>query len=159
MSKVLNHDESEQVFQHATIRVETDLNAVSQVIQWFEQFNRSPLVYDLWVQGRIALIEGLTNAVQHAHKALPQETPIDLAVKISSNKIEICVWDEGPAFDLEALLSQIDQQHPDPLTREAHWGGVLMKKLRNKYCWTIRYTCPADSTSHRNCLFMQKVFA
>jgi serine/threonine-protein kinase RsbW len=138
------------------IRVETDLNAMDQVLQWFEQFNHPPLTDELWMQGQIALIEGFTNAVRHAHKNLPASTPIDLSVNISSHKLEILIWDEGPAFDLEALLAQVGQHH-DPLEREAHWGGVLLKKLRDKHNWKICYNC--DTMSQRNCLSMQRAFA
>lgn len=145
-------DHEHGLIQHAHLQVATDLNAMDQVLQWFEQFNHSPLEQGLWMQGRIALIEGFTNAVQHAHKSLPPLTPIDLRVHVFSHQLDIYIWDRGPAFDLEALLNQ--PQQDDPLNRESHWGGVLMKKLRDKHGWLIRYTCPASAIDDRNCLLM-----
>lgn len=154
-----NISESQQLIREAHIQVKTDLGELDQVLQWFEQFNQPPISYDLWMQGKLVLIEGLTNAIRHAHQNLPQSTPIDLDVKVFSNQLELSVWDEGPAFDFEALLARVGREHSDPLERDAHWGGVLMRKLREKYCWTIQYACPAHSATHRNCLLIQKVFA
>lgn len=153
-----NVDESQQLIREAHIQVKTDLDEIQRVLRWFEQFNQPPLPQDLWMQGKLVMVEGLTNAIRHAHEKLPRLTPVDLTVKIFSNQLEISVWDEGPAFNFEALLDQA-QQHSYPLDREAHWGGVLMRKLRDKHNWTIHYACPAHPATHRNCLLIQKSFS
>jgi serine/threonine-protein kinase RsbW len=153
----LNNHEEQKLIRQDYIQVITSLNGMDQVLQWFKQFNRFPLKDELWMQAQIALIEGFTNAVQHAHRNLPSSTPIGLSVKVFSHKLEISIWDQGPAFDLEALFTHIEQHHHDPLEREAHWGGILIKKLRDQHDWKIRYTC--DTTNHQNMLLMQKEFA
>ncbi|KAM3097626.1 ATP-binding protein [Phormidesmis sp. 146-12] len=154
-----NFEEHHQLIREAHIQVKTDLNEVDQVMQWFEQFNQPPLPCDLWMQGKLAIMEGLTNVIRHAHKSLPVSTPIDLTVKLFSNQLDISIWDEGCPFDFEALLESVDRQFSHPLEREAHWGGVLMRKLREKHHWTINYRCPADLATHRNCLSIQKAFS
>jgi serine/threonine-protein kinase RsbW len=149
----------QQLIREAQIQVKTDLNEVERVMQWFEQFNQSPLPYELWMQGQLALMEGLTNVIRHAHKTLSPSTPIDLTVRLFSHQLEISIWDEGSPFDFEALLESVDQQFLHPLEREAHWGGVLMRRLREKHRWIIRYQCPANPTTRLNCLSIRKVFS
>jgi serine/threonine-protein kinase RsbW len=154
-----NFEERLQLIREAHIQVKTDLDEVDRVMQWFELFNQPPLPCDLWMQGKLALMEGLTNVIRHAHKPLPPSTPIDLAVKLFSNQLQISIWDEGSPFDFEALLESVDRQFSHPLEREAHWGGVLMRRLREKHHWTIHYRCPDNPATHRNCLCIQKVFS
>ncbi len=140
----------------ASLQVDTNLAAMPQVLAWFEQFHAFALAPDLWMQAKLALVEGFTNAVRHAHGNLPAHTPIDLNVKIFPHRLEITIWDQGPAFDLEALFESVGREHRDPLARDAHWGGVLLKKLRDRHGWYIRYLCPAHSLGDRNCLLIQK---
>ncbi len=154
-----NFEERQQLIREAHIQVITDLDEVDRVMQWFEQFNQLPLSSDLWMQGKLALMEGLTNVIRHAHKPLPPSTSIDLTVKLWLDHLEILIWDEGRPFDFEALLESVDRQFSHPLEREAHWGGVLMQKLREKHHWIIDYRCPADPATHRNCLSIQKAFS
>jgi serine/threonine-protein kinase RsbW len=153
---MLDHNQEQYLIQQEFIQVKTDLDVMDQVLQWFKKFNCYPLTDELWMQGQIALIEGFTNAVRHAHRALPTSTPIDLRVKVLSHQLEIAIWDEGPPFDLEAFFAHLEQHHHDPLAREFHWGGILIKKLRDEHNWTIHYSC--DTTNHRNCLLMQRIF-
>jgi serine/threonine-protein kinase RsbW len=50
------------------------------------------------------MVEGFTNAVRHAHRELPVQTPIQIQVEISEQSIDIQIWDQGPGFDLSAAL-------------------------------------------------------
>ncbi|NJK54090.1 MAG: ATP-binding protein, partial [Leptolyngbyaceae cyanobacterium SU_3_3] len=79
--------------------------------------------------------------------------------RVSSDQLEISIWDEGLPFDFEGLLDSVDRQFSHPLEREAHWGGVLMRKLRQKHHWIIHYHCPDHPSTHRNRLYIQKVFS
>jgi serine/threonine-protein kinase RsbW len=143
----------------ASLQVDTTLDAMPQVLAWFEQFHQLARTPDLWMQAKVALVEGFTNAVRHAHENLPPHTPIDLDVKIFPHRLEIAIWDQGPAFDLEALFECVGREHHDPLARDAHWGGVLLKKLRDQHGWYICYLCPAYVQGDRNCLLIQKEFS
>lgn len=142
----------------ASLQVDTNLETMPQVLAWFEQFHQFARTPDLWMQAKVALVEGFTNAVRHAHENLPAQTPIDLNVKILPHGLEIAIWDQGPAFDLEALLECVGREHGDPLARDAHWGAVLLKKLRDQHDWQIHYLCPASPLNARNCLLIQKEF-
>ncbi|MEG4252825.1 ATP-binding protein [Microcoleus sp. Pol10D4] len=55
-------------------------------------------------QCKLATIEGFTNAVRHAHKNLPIETPINLEITVFSERLEVKIWDMGEPFDLQAKL-------------------------------------------------------
>lgn len=151
-------DEDQKIIHQGYLQTETDLDAIDQVLQWFEQFNREELGAELWMQAKIVLIEGFTNAVRHAHRDLPKSTPIELEATLLTHRLEIRIWDQGKAFDLKELLDTVEQRYPDPLEHDAHWGGTIMKKLTDKYCWKIHYFCPANSETERNCLWMQKQF-
>ena len=61
------------------------------------------------MQGQLAVAEGFTNAVRHAHKGLPLETPIKLEVTVFNERLEIKIWDYGQPFDLEARVKEFRQ--------------------------------------------------
>jgi serine/threonine-protein kinase RsbW len=89
------------------LKVKTELNAVNQVLQWFEQLESLPIPKrDFW-ECQLALVEGFTNAVRHAHKGMSLETPIELEVIVFNNHLEMRVWDYGQPFDLKAKLREM----------------------------------------------------
>ncbi|NJK53795.1 MAG: hypothetical protein HC936_15205, partial [Leptolyngbyaceae cyanobacterium SU_3_3] len=77
-----NFNESQQPIRVAHLQVQSDLDEVDRVLQWFEQFY-AVLSESLWMQAKLVMVEGLTNAVRHAHENLPRSTPIDLEVRVS----------------------------------------------------------------------------
>ncbi|MBE9012964.1 anti-sigma regulatory factor [Pseudanabaenaceae cyanobacterium LEGE 13415] len=134
---------------------QTDLTAISRILSWFAAFQRAPVSQAIWLQGQIALVEGFTNAVQHAHEQLPKQTPIKLEAGIYSDRLEIRVWDQGSPFDLAALIDRVEQEYPEPLEHEAHWGASLFKKLRDQHSWQIDYLCSHEG---QNCLKLVKFY-
>lgn len=93
--------------QNIKLKVKTELNAVNQVLQWFEQLESLPIPKrDFW-ECQLALVEGFTNAVRHAHKGMSLESPIELEVIVCNNHLEMRVWDYGPPFDLKAKLREM----------------------------------------------------
>jgi len=52
------------------------------------------------------VIEGFTNAVRHAHKNLPLETPIELEVMVLNEHLEVKILDWGEPFDIQAKLKE-----------------------------------------------------
>jgi serine/threonine-protein kinase RsbW len=52
------------------------------------------------------VVEGFTNAVRHAHKNLPIETPIELEITVFNERVEIKIWDGGKPFDFKAKLKE-----------------------------------------------------
>jgi serine/threonine-protein kinase RsbW len=151
--------ETRPLIEQASLIVETDLNEMTRVIQWFDQFNRPPLSYDSWLEGQLALIEGFTNAVRHAHRHLHTTTPIELDGQFSSKVFQLRIWDCGNPFDFEANLSKIDRltSEPDfdPYIRETQWGSLILLKLRTQCGWQISYH---HQPNLRNCLQLEKNF-
>lgn len=133
------------------LQVRTDLKALAEVLQWFEQFNLPCFPANLWWQCQTALAEGFTNAVRHAHNGLPESTPIDIDVEICDHYLEIRIWDWGKPFDLEAKLASISQEPFDTLEKENGRGLIFMRKLTDEVCYT-------RTPDQRNCLLMRKNF-
>ena len=92
----------------------------------------------------MALIEGFTNAVRHAHRSLSPRTPIALTVEVSEDYFQFEIWDQGEAYDFEAAIALLQQTISDPdfdpLVREQHWGSVIFLNLICKHHWRIDYS-------------------
>jgi serine/threonine-protein kinase RsbW len=96
----------ESYVQHISLEVNTDLNALTRVLEWFEQLKDLSLPNEVWWKFQLALAEGFTNAVRHAHKNLPVETPVQLEIIVFNGRLELKVWDCGPYFDFDAKLKE-----------------------------------------------------
>ena len=151
--------DSQPYAQSSVLTVNTDLNEVSRVIEWYEQFKSAALTDDLWLQGQIALIEGFTNAVRHAHRHLQSTTPIEIDGNLSAQCLRLCIWDCGKPFDFEENLAALHQiarsSEFNPSIRETEWGSVIMLKLRTQHNWQISYQ---PEQNLRNCLSFIKCF-
>ena len=144
--------------QQSYLQVKTDLDEIESVLTWFDQFKCESLSNEFILRAKIALIEGFTNAVRHAHQQQPKETPIDIYAFLYQHWLEIHIWDSGEPFDLESLLNTVEQQYPNPVEHEEHWGGTIFRKLSQDYGWIIQYNCPAMPQGDRNCLQIQMPF-
>jgi serine/threonine-protein kinase RsbW len=138
-----------QPIHKAHVQVNTDLNALTQVLEWFDQFNIPPLTYPIWLQCQLALAEGFTNAVRHAHEGKPTEVVIDLEVALFRGWVEIRIWDSGSPFNLEQKL----QSMPSQIDCEAEGGRGL--KLMQRIADSLTYTRTDDD---RNCLLIVKSY-
>ncbi|MEP0915227.1 anti-sigma regulatory factor [Leptolyngbya sp. DQ-M1] len=145
--------EIEDVIHFDRLVVQSDLRAIAQILTWFEAFQKAPVSHAVWLQGQIALVEAFTNAVRHAHELLPRQTPITLEAGICVDRLEIRVWDQGAPFNLARLIERVEQDYPEPLEHEAHWGAALFKKLQDQHRWNIEYHCLNEG---RNCLRLVK---
>ncbi len=123
---------------------------LSQVLSWFDQLNQPPLPDKkiLWLCQTL-LIEGFTNIVEHAHKNLPLDTPIEIEAVRSNEKIEIRILSYGEPFDLEQKL----QQTVEFADNEEDRGRGL--KIMSAIADELRYERIADN---RYCLFMSKFY-
>ncbi|MDZ7957852.1 MAG: anti-sigma regulatory factor [Aulosira sp. DedQUE10] len=132
------------------LKVHTDLNNSSRVLSWFEQINQPPIPdAKIWWQCQTLLIEGFANIVEHAHKNLPIETPIELEAMRSSEHIEIRILSEGPAFDLEQKLQEVSEFEDNQ--QERGRGLKIMSEIADQ----LSYEPTAD---HRYCLFISKYY-
>lgn len=131
------------------LTVLSDLREFNQVLEWFNQTYCDSIPKKDWLQCQLALAEGFTNAVRHAHKNLPAETPIEFEVTLHKASLEIRIWDRGPSFNLQERLQNLSQE-PD-----YHSGGgrgiVLMSKIADR----LTYTRLKDN---RNCLLIAKKY-
>lgn len=135
------------ILHHSQIQTKTGREALKQVLTWFEQFQIDAIPYDVWLQCQLALIEGLTNAIRHAHQGLPEHTPIQIEVALSPQVIDIRIWDQGPGFDLGAAL----MGKMATTTQDSENGRGL--KIMHMVADTLTYQ---SSPGHRNCLHIQK---
>lgn len=145
------------LIHNSTLQVASDLDAMTTIVEWFDQFNHIPINYQLWLEAQTAVIEGFTNVVRHAHRYLSPETPVEINVQISQEFFEVCIWDQGDVFDFELALenfhTEVSDRSFNPLDHEAHWGCIFLLKLRKEHGWTISYN---RESGNRNCLLLQK---
>lgn len=127
----------------------TDLKALDQVLTWFDQFNQGSIPKKVWIQCQLALAEGFTNAVRHAHKNLTPNVPIDIEVTLFAQALELRVWDQGPPFDLEKRFQEFKQTADDQAGGGR--GIAILQKIADK----LSYTRTDDN---RNCLLIVKTY-
>ncbi|YAG13300.1 Serine/threonine-protein kinase RsbW [Nostoc sp. DSM 114161] len=132
---------------HLTVR--SELSLLDDVQEWFEQFFLQHLSQLGWPQTQLerlnlALAEGFTNAVRHAHHALPPETTIDIDVSLWVDRLEIRIWDHGKPFNPDA----IPEPEPGSLIIGGY-GWFLLRRLADR----VVYERGADG---RNCLLIVK---
>ena len=97
---------NESSFKNISLQVNTDMNALTRVLDWLEQLQDVSIPSEVWFQFQLALAEGFTNAVRHAHKNLPVETPIQLQITVCRGHWQLKLWDCGPRFDFDAKLQE-----------------------------------------------------
>ena len=129
------------------LQVETDMKALTSVMEWLENIVLPMIPADSRWQCELIFTEGFTNVVRHAHQNLPPATLIDLEVKVFADYLEIRIWDRGQPFKLEAKLHSIMQQQHN--LDEGGRGLAFMYKLTDD----LRYIRTDDL---RNCLVMRK---
>ena len=139
-----------QEVRQYSLQVQTELEALKEVLHWFEGLIFPLVPQKMGWQCEVALVEAFTNAVRHAHKNLPQNTPIDLEVEVQPNFLEMRIWDRGQPFDLNAKLIK-GEQEAYSLEKEGGRGLQFIKKLTDE----LQYL---NLPNRRNCLVMRKKF-
>ncbi len=110
------------------LQVNTELTAVNPVIDWYEQLQHLPISKTFLDQCLLMLVEGFTNALRHAHKDLPLETPIELEVIVFNERLEIRIWDYGQPFDLEEKLNTLSREFEEPYQLEVNYTRTFAKR-------------------------------
>jgi serine/threonine-protein kinase RsbW len=131
------------------LTVKSDLTILSQVLGWLDRFYSQHLSGLNWSEYqlnclKLAVTEGFTNAVRHAHEGLPPETTIDIELELSDNQIEIRIWDWGKPFNPDTL--------PAPKPGELKGGGYgwhLLRRLSDQAVYERRQ-------NDQNCLRLVK---
>lgn len=125
----------------------TDLKELDLVLSWFDELKQPHIPKKVWLQCQLALAEGFTNAVRHAHKSLSREVPIDIEIILYPHCLEMRIWDHGAPFDLEEkyrnLQKKVDEQA----------GGGRGIAILQRIADQLSYKRTADN---RNCLLIVK---
>lgn len=137
------------VLKKADLQVNTGLNGLDQVLSWFSQLYDPRIPTSVWIRCQLALAEGFTNAVRHAHKGKPADLPVDIQVAVFDEFIEIKIWDWGDRFDLK---TKIENSETVDLTAPGGRGLKLMKDIAD----SLSYVRTADE---RNCLSIVKNYS
>lgn len=128
----------------------SDLEALDQILSWFDQLSQPSIPRKVWLQCQLALAEGFTNAVRHAHKGLSSsELVIDIEVTIAPQSLELRIWDWGPPFDLAKRLQELE--HQVDLRAGGGRGLAILQKISDQ----LSYTRTDDN---RNCLLVAKSY-
>ncbi|WP_411871984.1 ATP-binding protein [Vulcanococcus limneticus] len=121
------------------------LDAMAELLEWFEQKRPGGLDDMVWIQAQTALMEGFTNAVRHAHGLLETPPVVGVTLSLVGSQLRLGIRDHGAPFDLEALWREQVTQGEEPLgldglpERESHWGLIILRRLQRDYGWSIRY--------------------
>ncbi|MBX3358009.1 MAG: ATP-binding protein [Phycisphaeraceae bacterium] len=84
---------------------------------------------------RLAIEEGLANAFNHGHKALPKDTPVRLEFKATPAQVHISIEDQGPGFKPAAVPDPtLDENLEIPTGR----GLLLMRSYMSKVDYNDR---------------------
>ncbi|MBF2080581.1 MAG: anti-sigma regulatory factor [Synechococcales cyanobacterium T60_A2020_003] len=139
---------TETLLHSAEFTTETRSNAVLDVLDWFVNLHPDHVSSEVWLECQTALIEGFDNAVRHAHKHLPVETPIRVNISIYQRAVAIQIWDQGHPIGFDALL----QQTPETvkLTAESGRGLMLMRRVADYLAYT-------RNNHNQNCLLVIRV--
>jgi serine/threonine-protein kinase RsbW len=129
------------------LKVKSDLTVQAQVQKWFEEFCSNHICQRYssnhqFYRLNLALAEGFSNAVRHAHHELPSETTIEIELAVSDERIEIRIWDQGKPFNPDIL----DEPSPGEL-REGGYGWFLLRRAAER----VVYERCQDG---RNCLLI-----
>ena len=132
------------------IEVESDLQAIDLVLLQFNKLYDNRISQQDWLQCQLALVEGFTNAVRHAHKNLPIETPIEIEFALCLEKITIRIFDYGKPFDLNNFINTM-------LAKDTNWlGSGRGIAIINKVSDILKYDCISNN---KNCLVVTKYFS
>ncbi len=129
------------------LQVQSNLLELAHVLNWFNRSYEAQISRSLLIQCQTILAEGFTNAVRHAHRHLSHETLIEIEVELLADQIEICLWDQGPEFDLSQRIASLEAG------RDAIGGrGIqLITRLADSFTY--------QRTEQRNCLRVIKTFS
>lgn len=147
--------------EKAHLTVDSHLEELAVVQQWFRSVVsrlsvEAPWINDQFDKLNLALAEGFTNAVRHAHADLPGTTPINIELILQADKIEISIFDQGQPFDPDS----ISEPKPGSM-REGGYGWFLLRRLADQVTYSPMVspsTSPSLSADSpwRNCLRIVK---
>ena len=130
-----------EISLQSTLIVPSLREALDRVLHWAECFRgksavnvfaAEPFPKEVWLRYQVALAEGFTNVVRHAHKQLPPETPVELAMQIEGSRLVLKIWDSGPPFDLLSKLQERLEQPQPKIPATGGYGLVIMYRAADE---------------------------
>jgi len=137
--------------KNVSFSVVSELNSLDLVLSALEELHQSWIPKKDWLQLKIALAEGFTNAVRHAHRYLPSSTRVDIEISLFTQGLKVLIWDYGPPFDFEEFVDSLENYSRNEL--KAGGQGIPVLRKISDY---LSYTRVDDN---RNCLTVIKHFS
>ena len=115
-------------YEHLVI--DSKLETLFKVHDWLKAVCGSLEPDAAWVKQcfarlNIAVVEGVSNAMRHAHATLPPETPIAIDISLEGDRIDILIWDQGGPFD----PTKLREPEPGSLLQGGGYGWVLLRRV------------------------------
>ncbi len=142
-----NHSNLEEVT--LSFKVRSELQALDEVLGYFEKINQPWITKKDWLQCQLALAEAFTNTVRHAHKGLSPELPVYIEISLTQALITMKIWDYGQPFPLKAFLQQ-NTRNRQELSANGH-GLMILRQIAD----SLDYIRTPDN---RNYLLIVKHF-
>jgi serine/threonine-protein kinase RsbW len=139
-----------KVLKSISFKVNGELDALDEVLSYLAQLEQPWIPKKDWLQCQLALAEGFTNAVRHAHKNLSSEIPIEVEMVLTRESLEIRIWDCGSPFDLSGFLAQLPQRDTQ---LSGHGQGLPILQKIAAHLSYVR------TDNNRNCLRIVKQFS
>lgn len=136
-----------EVCKEIFFEVKSDLIFLEDVLERFAEIKQSWINIKDWNQCQLALVEGFTNAVRHAHKNLSNQTIISIKITLTRKQLAIQIWDYGEPFDLEKFARHYLKKKD--LLSDGGRGIGILKKIATKLTYT-------RAGNNRNCLLIIK---
>lgn len=145
------------VNQTIRLRIASDLAVLDRVLNWFDTLDRPHVPRTVWLQCLSVLAEVFTNAVRHAHRQHPCDTPIDLEAELTATALTLRLWDHGEPFDLRQAVLERGQtpEPPETFDVEQLSGGGRGLTILNRVADRLSYDPQPDG---RNLLEFVKYF-
>lgn len=94
------------ILKKIQFKVNSNLQELESVLSQFNQIYDEFIPDRDWLKCKLALAEGFTNAVRHAHKNLSMKIPITIEAVLEPTTLVICIWDFGDRFDLNQYIQE-----------------------------------------------------
>jgi serine/threonine-protein kinase RsbW len=138
-----------KILKNIYFQIPSDLKALDRVLSNFNQLDRNWIPKLVWLQCQLALAEGFTNAVRHAHKNLATDLLIAIEITLLEKSIEIRIWDYGQPFDIEAFIR--DERNDSRRRIDGGRGIFILHRIAD-------YLSYVRTDARRNCLLIVKTF-